>query len=216
MVKTVTSIYTVCFIAISLLFSGCKKDGSGTHYFELIAAENAEALPNGNFLVGWIRASENSSVQIIPVEMDEPYMYWVQWKLKKTDINFDGYTDIGVFQHGGAKWGRIFFWLYDPETKQFYRNSLTEQISKLTPDHFWTDPNTKQIKITEFYGTTLTEYAYQFNDGHLNLIESSVIFQNGEQVRPMQSIPRTESFQDTLPPNIDTCPILYNQILKAK
>ncbi len=214
MVKTFTFICVLCLISISLFHSGCNDNSPATHYFELTAADNAKDTPNGNCIVGWIRASsdkEHKNVQIIPVEMDEAYLDWVQWKLEKLDINFDGYTDIGVRQHGGAKWGRLFFWLYDPKTKQFYRNSLTEQISKLTPNHFWTDPNTKQIKITEFAGTTLTEYSYKFDKGQLQQVDSSVIILNGEEVRPWPNIPKTERYPDPLPPNIDTCPVLYKQ-----
>ena len=61
------------------------------HRFELPAAENPEEVSEGVFLVGWIRASSpenDSEVQIIPVEMDWPYPYWVQWGLEKQDVNF--------------------------------------------------------------------------------------------------------------------------------
>ena len=212
MVKAFTFICVMCLI--SLLHTGCKDKSPAMHYFELTAANEVELAPNGNCIVGWIRASsdkEHKNVQIIPVEMDEDYLYWVQWKLEKLDINFDGYTDIGVRRHGGAKWGKLFFWLYDPKTKQFYRNSLTEQIGKLSPNHFWTDPNTKQIKITEFYGATLTEYSYKFDNGQLQQVDSSLILLNGEEVRPWPAIPETRIYPDPLPPNIDTCPVLYKQ-----
>lgn len=189
--------YTICFIAMLLLLSGCKEDSpdaqpkshdqeqnaqqdkniadgnTPTHHFELLAAKNAEEVSKGVFLVGWIRVSlpgNDTEVQTISVEMDEPYVHWVQWGLKKQDVNFDGYTDIGVTRHGGAKWGKLFWWLYDPETKQFYRNSLTEEISELTHAWFWTVPETKEIKIKKYYGTEATEYTYRIVEGHLRQV----------------------------------------------
>jgi hypothetical protein len=189
--------YTVYFIAMLLLLSGCKEDNQNAqptpdnreqtaqqdkniaegnepaHRFELLAAKNAEELSQGVFLVGWIRASlgeNDSEVQTIPVEMDEPYVHWVQWGLEKQDVNFDGYTDIAVARHGGAKWGKLFWWLYDPETKRFYRNTLTDEISKLTHAWFWTVPETKEIKIKKYYGTEATEYTYRIVEGHLRQV----------------------------------------------
>jgi hypothetical protein len=166
--------YAVCLITMLLLLFGCKKDITNTHHVELLAAEKVEEVSEGVFLVGWIRVmmpENDSEVQIIPVEMDEPYIHWVQWGLQKQDINFDGYTDIGVTQHGGAKWSKLFWWLYDPDTRRYYRNSLCEEISKLTHAWFWTVPNERQIKITAFYGANLTEYTYQIAEGHLHLVE---------------------------------------------
>jgi hypothetical protein len=90
--------------------------------------------------------------------------------LEKQDINFDGYMDIAVRQHGGAKWGKFFWWLYDSETKQYYRNSLTEELSKLTFDQFWTVPETEEIKIKDYTGTELTEYTYRIVEGHLHQV----------------------------------------------
>lgn len=190
--------YTVYFTAMLLLLSGCKKnihnakptlgsqnqngqqdknitDGNTpTHHFELLAAKNVEEVSQGVFLVGWIRASlpgNDAEVQIIPVEMDYPSVYyWIHKGLEKQDINFDGYTDIGVYRRGGAKWGKLFWWLYDPETKRFYRNSLTEEISKLTHAWFWTLPETKEIKIKDYTGTEATEYTYRIVEGHLRQV----------------------------------------------
>lgn len=143
------------------------------HRFELLAAGNPEEVSEGVFLVGWIRASldeNDSEVQTICVEMDEPYIHWVQWGLEKQDVNFDGYTDIGVRQHGGAKWGKLFRWLYDPETKRYYRNWLTEKLSKLTFAQFRTDPETQKITIKKYYGTEATEYTYRIVEGELRQV----------------------------------------------
>jgi hypothetical protein len=186
--------YAICFILILLLPAGCKEDrpkakpipdsqkqtsqqrktpadgNEPIHRFELLAAENAEKVSDGVFLVGWIRVclgENNSKVQTIAVEMDEPYIHWVQWGLEKQDINFDGYTDIGVRQHGGAKWGKLFWWLYDPQTELYYRNRLTEELSKLTFARFRADPETHKITIKKYYGTEATEYTYRIVEGEL-------------------------------------------------
>jgi len=189
--------YTIHFIAVLLLLSGCKEDcphsqsasddpgrdvqqdesvtevNRPAYHFDLLPKEDAEEVAKGVFLVGWIRASlpgHGSDVQTIAVEMDEPYIYWVQWGLKKDDINFDGYSDIAVCQHGGAKWGKLFWWLYDPETKQFYRNALTEELSRLTFARFWTVPEAKEIKIKDYTGTEPTEYTFRIGEGRLHQV----------------------------------------------
>jgi hypothetical protein len=194
--------YCICFIAVLLLPAGCKDDRPNSkptpdryeqegkrdkiavdgnesgHRFELLAAENAEEVSEGVFLVGWIRVSsgeEDFELQTIAVEMDEPYVHWVQWGLEKQDINFDGYTDIGVHRHGGAKWGKLFWWLYDPEKKRYYRNWLTEEISKLTHASFRTESETRQIKITKFLGAEIREYTYRIVEGELRQVNLRII-----------------------------------------
>ena len=142
------------------------------HQFELIPAENPKKVSEGIYQVGWIRVSlpgDESHVQMIPVQMDEPDANWMQWGLNRQDINFDGYLDIGVCQHGGAKWGRLHWCLYNPQKMEFYTNSLTKELSKLICADFKTDPTTKTIKITRFLDADLTEYSYQISDNHLSL-----------------------------------------------
>ncbi|MHC4545075.1 MAG: YybH family protein [Planctomycetota bacterium] len=143
------------------------------HQFELIPTDNPMKISEGIYQVGWIKvssANDESHNQTIPVEMDEPYVHWVQWGLEKDDVNFDGYTDIAVRQHGGAKWGKFFWWLYDPKTRQYYSNSLTEELSKLTFAQFWTVPETKEIKTKDYTGTEPTEYTYRIVEGHLRQV----------------------------------------------
>jgi hypothetical protein len=106
---------------------------------------------------------------MIPVEMDEPDNNWPQWGLNKQDVNFDGYLDIGVCQHGGAKWGRLHWYLYDPDKMKFYTNTLTRELSELTCAGLKADPKTKRIKRTQFIGAEINEYTYEIVDGHLRL-----------------------------------------------
>jgi hypothetical protein len=79
----------ICFInLLSLVFGSTREDqdsksvfGVPIHHFELLAAENPEEVSEGVFLIEWIGASfleNDSEVLTIPVDMDEPYVYWVQ------------------------------------------------------------------------------------------------------------------------------------------
>lgn len=113
--------YTIHFITVLLLLSGCKEGSPHSqsasedhgqdvqqyeiaaevnrpaYHFDLVPKEDAEEVAQGVFLVGWIRVSlseDGSDVQTITVEMDEPYIYWVQWGLKKEDVT------PSVMQHG--------------------------------------------------------------------------------------------------------------------
>ena len=142
------------------------------HQFELIPAKNPGKVSEGIYQVGWIRASlpsDESHVQMIPVQMDEPDINWPQWGLNRQDINFDGYLDIGVCQHGGAKWGRLHWYLYNPQKMEFYTNSLTKEFSKLICADFKADPKTKRIRRKQFIGTEIKENTYEIVDGHLRL-----------------------------------------------
>ena len=181
-----SSLRLVIAILMASLLCGCgrnlmlveeqsSKGIAPPHEFELMPADNATKVSEGVYQVGWIKVflSDNEShAQMIPVEMKEPYVYWRQWGLEKQDVNFDGYMDIAVCEHGGAKWGRWYWYLYDPEKMEFYTNSLTRELSELTCADFKTDPVAKQIKITLFYGAVLTEYSYEIADGHLRLCGS--------------------------------------------
>ena len=108
---------------------------------------------------------------MIPVQMDEPDNNWPQWGLTRQDVNFDGYLDIGVCQHGGAKWGRFHWYLYDPVKMVYYTNTLTKELSELTCARLKADPKTKRIRRTQFIGTEIKEYTYEIVDGHLRLQE---------------------------------------------
>jgi uncharacterized protein (TIGR02246 family) len=148
------------------------------HEFELVAADEPTQISEGVYQVGWIKASlpsDESHVQKIAVEMDEPDVNWTQWELNRQDVNFDGYLDIGVCQHGGAKWGQFHWYLYDPDKMEFYTNTLTKELSELTCAGFKTDPKTKRITITRFSGADLKEYSYQIVDGHIRLSQSQFL-----------------------------------------
>ena len=146
------------------------------HQFELAATDHPELASEGVYIVGWIRVlrPENGfPIQTITVQMDEPDVSWAQRQLEKQDINFDGYADIAVIQHGGAKWGRFHWWLYDPKRDRYYSNSLTRELSELTCADLKADPKSKRITRTQFIGAELKECVYEVVGERLHLCESS-------------------------------------------
>lgn len=161
------------------------RDGPATggnahiHHFKLLPAENIEEVSEDVFRVGNVRLSGpgiDNEVQTIPVELTWADENWTQWQPMVLDIDFDGYMDIGVCEYGGSKWGRLHWWLYDPDKKKFYRNEFTRQLSELTVNGFWTDPNTRQIKITRFHGVPIKEHSFQFIDGNLHEVGSKFVY----------------------------------------
>jgi len=145
------------------------------HKFELIRVEDPVKSAQGAYQVGWIRAflpDDPCQVQMIPVEMNEPYTYWTQWGLTMQDVNFDGYLDIAVKQHGGTMWGYFHWFLYDPKGRRFYTNALTRKLSGMILADFRADPQTKRITITRFFGVDRKEYLFRVVDGQLRFCGS--------------------------------------------
>jgi uncharacterized protein (TIGR02246 family) len=148
------------------------------HQFELMMTDNPKRIADGLYQVGWVRVlrpDRDAPVQVIPAEMNEPDVNWIQWGLNKQDVNFDGYIDIGVCQYGGAKWGRLHWYLYDAQKEQFYSNTLTKELSELTCASLKADPKTKRIKRTQFIGAELKEHVYEVVGGRLHLCESRTV-----------------------------------------
>lgn len=140
--------------------------------FELVEVEQPKEVSADRWLVGHIRvlpAECDEPVQIIEVQLDDPEAQWRQRGLLKHDVNFDGHPDIGVGQHGGAKWGRFFWWLYDPESGRYYADSLSEELYALDCADFEVDPKRKRLRLTRFVGASLDEYLYEVGSGHLLL-----------------------------------------------
>lgn len=159
-------VYTI-LMSIAVFLSN---SSAPPHEFELVPAENAVELGEGTFQVGWIKAflpDDISQVQMIPVEMNTPYTYWPQWGLDKQDVNFDGYLDIAAREHGGATWGRLHWFLYDPKSQRFYTSALSKTLSNISCASLHCDPVTKRITMRRFFGTALKEYVFRVADGEL-------------------------------------------------
>jgi hypothetical protein len=68
------------------------------------------------------------------------------------DINFDGYTDIGLTVDGEAKWGAEQYWLFDPTTKKFIFNHLTSDLRNIRHNEIKFDTSTQHIITNNFIG----------------------------------------------------------------
>jgi hypothetical protein len=165
-------------VPMILIFIAAFLTGPGVpppHQFELIRrADPVESAP-GTYRVGWIRAflpDDPAQVQMIPVEMNDPDTDWTRGGLVRQDVNFDGYLDIAVRQHGGAKWGYLHWFLYDPKSRRFHTNDLTRELSDMTCADFQANPQTERITITRFFGVDRKEYTFRVADGQLLLCGS--------------------------------------------
>jgi len=149
-----------------------KADGTQALRFELVAAENPKEVSDGMWLVGHIGvlpAQGEEPIQTLEVRLDDPQAQWRQRGLLKHDVDFDGHLDIGVLQPGGAKWGRYFWWFYDPESGRYHANSLSEELYSLACADFQVDPERKRLRLTRFIGASLDEYLFEVGSGHLLL-----------------------------------------------
>jgi len=82
-------------------------------------------------------------------------------------VDLDGYPDIAARQHGGAKWGYLHWFLYDPKTRRVCTDALTRRLSDMTYADFRADPQTERITITRFFGVDRKEYTFRVVDGQL-------------------------------------------------
>lgn len=118
--------------------------------------------------------SKPEPIQIINLE--DPDMFLgdrIHEFFNVTDINFDGYLDIGVLIEGGANWGAYQYWLFDTNTNTFIENSFTQDFQKLNFNQIIFDQTNKQITINNFCGTLICDKdIYQITDNRLNLFES--------------------------------------------
>lgn len=183
--KSTNAFFFSAVLITSLLGGYDMRPIAPPHQFELMPADSPKMKSEGVYHVGWIKAfipNDNSNVQMIPIEMDEPDSNWPQWGLTKKDVDFDGYLDIAVSQHGGAKWGRLHWYLYNPKKMEFYSNNLSRELSQLTCASFKTDPITKQIIVARFRGIDTKECYYQINDEHLAFCGSKwIIFNSSDK-----------------------------------
>lgn len=66
------------------------------------------------------------------------------------DVNFDGFLDFAVIDEFGAKWGRQKYWLFDPHSRRYITNSLTEELHRLTHNGIALHPETKELEVRQF------------------------------------------------------------------
>lgn len=84
------------------------------------------------------------------------------------DINFDGWLDIAVAEHGGARTGYWHRWVYNPKTQQFETTDLTRELSKIACSYkFEADPKTQRITLMRPSSVNHRGLALRVVDGQL-------------------------------------------------
>lgn len=100
------------------------------------------------------------------------------------DINFDGYTDIGLTVDGGAKWGAEYYWVFNPKTKQFITNQLTTDLRKVNHNDITFETSTKHIITNNFIGAGIyKKTVYDIKNGRLITLEDyeqEPVYENDE------------------------------------
>lgn len=110
--------------------------------------------------------------QILEIAMSRKDVNFADYGVKRPDFNCDGYPDIEILQHEGAKWGYVHIWLYDPDGDKFHTTEATRQFSKIGQTSYRVDPKTKLIHVKKFQGANLTESTYHINKhGLLTLVK---------------------------------------------
>lgn len=87
------------------------------------------------------------------------------------DINFDGFSDIGVVVDGGAKWASYQYWIYDKKTGRFVTAPITKDFEKVRFNEIKFNKEKKRVTTHNFLGVGSLKSVYQFANGHLGLLE---------------------------------------------
>ncbi len=101
------------------------------------------------------------------------------------DINFDGFTDIGVIVDGGATWAAYQYWMFDPMTGKFITTRETDELRNIGSQGLSFDKGKKQIIGPSLLGTGATLKVYQFENGDLNILkdylQENILIQDGKE-----------------------------------
>lgn len=142
-------------------------------------------LPDRRYQIGQIEVFPKGSTtpaQVLSVEFHRPEPIrpgleseWLKAGLRIEDVNFDGYSDISIYEIGGAEWGYHHWWLFDKDTGRFYTNTLTSELNDLQPGGIpiarplYIDPVAKEIHVNTLFATCLSTYVYEVVQEHLVL-----------------------------------------------
>jgi hypothetical protein len=162
-------------LLVALATGGC---GAGGVFdpplaFEVIQHKSPPRVGAGRYLVGWIsvkNADTGEEVQKISVEIDDPEAACLTFGVHREDIDFDGHEDLVVFQHGGAKWGRGHWWIYDPDTNTFMATELSDELREIGFAGHTVDSEKQVIRFKIFEGAVLNEEVYAVEGGRLKLV----------------------------------------------
>ncbi len=118
----------------------------------------------------------NQNTILQTIDLPDPNMYLadrVHEFFNVTDINFDGYADIGVLVEGGAKWGAYQYWTFDTSTGLFVSSTFTDQFRQLNFNALKFNTEKKQITTNNFCGTLACDTdLYEVQNNELKLIEA--------------------------------------------
>jgi hypothetical protein len=140
--------------------------------FKLIANPSPQRLIDGSNLVGWIEvAQQGSSLDRILVAFHDASqnLSWSQLELRALDINSDGYLDIASIEHGGAEWGFLHWYEFDPEQRRFIVSSLADELSAIQNKGVAVDLQRREIYVYSLVATCASTYVYVNAQGHLVL-----------------------------------------------
>lgn len=136
--------------------------------------ENPTPLQNDRYLVGSIEVSRSDTGEVrqtIPVSFSEPSAETLAYGLRRDDMNFDGYPDVGVLEHGGSKWGYLHWWIYDEASGRFEWTALSDDLYDLTPGAYDVDVENRRLVVRTFRGAALETCTYRVCEGHLQLVD---------------------------------------------
>jgi len=103
--------------------------------------------------------------------------------VKITDLNFDGYRDIGIVAHWGSAGTWYSYWLYDPDSNIFVYNRTFSRMPNLKVRHRKDDqpPDIRSCRHAGFRRYTC--HTYRFIDGDLREIRKVTSRPNDESKR---------------------------------
>jgi hypothetical protein len=131
-----------------------------------------QRLIDNTFVVGWIEVTRNGQpVDKIPVAFHDASqnLTWPQNGLRLLDINFDGSLDIATVERGGAEWGYLHWYQFDPSQGRFIFTSLTEELSALANNGIAADPQGRELRVDTLVANCASTYTYVIAEGHLLL-----------------------------------------------
>ena len=92
-------------------------------------------------------------VEAAPPELVETVARFSTAEFEATDINFDGYLDLAVKDHSGAKSVGYNYWLFDNGSGRFITNSLSRSLSRLSYADIEINAKIREFKLFLYIGT---------------------------------------------------------------
>lgn len=166
-------------------FDGKGRNGEVHRAKNILHVEINPSLSPFTFLInsftqnsrGQILVFHNSVPEPIQIiNLEDPDLFLgdrIHENFNATDINFDGYVDIGILAEGGSRWGAYQYWVFDKKTNTFVENNFTQSFRELNFNQIIFDEAKKQITTNNFCGTLICDKdSYQVTNDRLDLIES--------------------------------------------